>query len=206
MLADPLGATKHSPSYPIFQLRTPCHWPDPQLHMPPSPLPDPAVPPLLPRSHSPCPHAPPVLIDCRRLYGRDGWCNGRNVLPWVVDITDQAFSDGVGGNEPPPSDATVSLSYSALWCRTPDECASPDPGPSSSWQQAPPVMMVSVYVLLGALIAPPRPWWRQPWGIGALGAALAAALLLVGVSVWAMRRRRLQHSTSSSAAASLLDN
>ena len=23
------------------------------------------------------------------LYGRDGWCDGRNVFPWVIDITEQ---------------------------------------------------------------------------------------------------------------------
>ena len=42
----------------------------------------------------------------------------------------------------------ATLEYSALWCASPTECAPPDPGPPSTWQQAPPVMMVSVYVLL----------------------------------------------------------
>lgn len=23
------------------------------------------------------------------LYGRDGWCDGRNVFPWIIDITQQ---------------------------------------------------------------------------------------------------------------------
>lgn len=23
------------------------------------------------------------------LYGRNGWCDGRNVFPWVIDITQQ---------------------------------------------------------------------------------------------------------------------
>ena len=40
----------------------------------------------------------------------------------------------------------ATLEYSALWCASPTECAPPDPGPPSTWQQAPPVMMVSVYV------------------------------------------------------------
>ncbi|OQV13123.1 hypothetical protein BV898_12663 [Hypsibius exemplaris] len=28
------------------------------------------------------------------LYGRNGWCPGENILPWVVDITDQIQLDG----------------------------------------------------------------------------------------------------------------
>lgn len=30
------------------------------------------------------------------LYGRDGWCCGMDVVPWVVDITDQIY---IGGRE-----------------------------------------------------------------------------------------------------------
>lgn len=26
------------------------------------------------------------------LYGRGGWCDGRNVFPWVVDITSQVLN------------------------------------------------------------------------------------------------------------------
>ncbi|XP_021351177.1 uncharacterized protein LOC110448965 [Mizuhopecten yessoensis] len=28
------------------------------------------------------------------LYGRNGWCDGQNVLPWVIDVTDQLASPG----------------------------------------------------------------------------------------------------------------
>ncbi|KAL3836195.1 hypothetical protein ACJMK2_021637 [Sinanodonta woodiana] len=28
------------------------------------------------------------------LYGRDGWCDGRNVFPWVIDVTDQLMPSG----------------------------------------------------------------------------------------------------------------
>ena len=28
------------------------------------------------------------------LYGRDGWCPGQDVVPWVVDVTDQVKLDG----------------------------------------------------------------------------------------------------------------
>ncbi|KAK3609886.1 hypothetical protein CHS0354_015079 [Potamilus streckersoni] len=28
------------------------------------------------------------------LYGRDGWCDGRNVFPWVIDVTDQLLPTG----------------------------------------------------------------------------------------------------------------
>lgn len=28
------------------------------------------------------------------LYGRNGWCDGRNVFPWVVDVTKQVKRSG----------------------------------------------------------------------------------------------------------------
>lgn len=28
------------------------------------------------------------------LYGRNGWCDGRNVFPWVVDVTQQVKQSG----------------------------------------------------------------------------------------------------------------
>lgn len=32
------------------------------------------------------------------LYGRDGWCDGQHVRPWVVDVTDQIL-EGQGINQ-----------------------------------------------------------------------------------------------------------
>ena len=47
------------------------------------------------------------------LYGRDGWCCGKDVVPWVVDITDQVDIGGrlnkvkyfglFNGSEPHPT-------------------------------------------------------------------------------------------------------
>lgn len=28
------------------------------------------------------------------LYGRNGWCCGQDVVPWVVDVTDQVYFNG----------------------------------------------------------------------------------------------------------------
>jgi len=74
------------------------------------------------------------------LYGRDGWCDGRGVYPWSVDITEQlsklstdSFETGSSG------DATFSLSYKGLWNNT-----IPDP---SSLQQGSPVMMMQTYIV-----------------------------------------------------------
>jgi len=75
------------------------------------------------------------------LYGRDGWCNGREVVPWVVDV-----SDDITGEE-----GTATLTYSAAWCPNASYCEPPNPGPPATWQQAAPVMMVSVYLVVDAL-------------------------------------------------------
>eukprot|EP00656_Telonema_subtile_P016718 TRINITY_DN18855_c0_g1_i1.p1 TRINITY_DN18855_c0_g1~~TRINITY_DN18855_c0_g1_i1.p1 ORF type:complete len:590 (+),score=142.77 TRINITY_DN18855_c0_g1_i1:312-2081(+) len=66
------------------------------------------------------------------LYGRDGWCNGLPVPLWSVDVSS---ASSAGGN---------TLEYHALW-----NGSLPDPGPQSAWEQAEPVIMLSVYVLLG---------------------------------------------------------
>eukprot|EP00658_Telonema_sp_P-2_P004016 TRINITY_DN11503_c0_g1_i1.p1 TRINITY_DN11503_c0_g1~~TRINITY_DN11503_c0_g1_i1.p1 ORF type:complete len:241 (-),score=40.71 TRINITY_DN11503_c0_g1_i1:239-961(-) len=65
------------------------------------------------------------------LYGRDGWCNGHPVELWRADVT-AAIQPGLNA-----------LTYTALW-----NGSYPDPGPQSAWQQAEPVMMVSVFVVL----------------------------------------------------------
>jgi len=68
------------------------------------------------------------------LYGRDGWCNGRGVEPWVADVTAQLRR---GGNV---------LEYHGLY-----NGSAPDP---SSLQQGAPVMMLRVYLVLYRLEAP----------------------------------------------------
>ena len=59
-------------------------------------------------------------------------------------------------------------------------CAPPDPGPPSTWQQAAPVMMISVFVVIGSA-PPPQPWWRRPWVFASVVgvAALAGAGVVV---------------------------
>lgn len=78
------------------------------------------------------------------LYGRDGWCNGRNVEVWSVDVTEDLTPN-----------RTNTLDYKGLWCPAPPAgadveaapaCRGPDPGPPSTWQQAAPVMMVNVFL------------------------------------------------------------
>ena len=32
------------------------------------------------------------------VYGRDGWCDGREVDPWVWDVTDELLPPGKGNN------------------------------------------------------------------------------------------------------------
>ena len=64
------------------------------------------------------------------LYGRDGWCDGRGVYPWKVDVTTalrKLQSD------------SFTLQYRGLWNNT-----IPDP---SSLQQGSPVMMMQTYVV-----------------------------------------------------------
>merc|ERR1711879_151778 len=60
------------------------------------------------------------------LYGRDGWCDGNRVAPWVVDVSDQLRTEG------------NLLEYRGLFNGT-----VPDP---SSLQQGAPVMMMRVYL------------------------------------------------------------
>jgi len=65
------------------------------------------------------------------LYGRDGWCNGRKVFPWVVDLTHDVVLDG-----------TNYLHYRGLF-----NGSNPDPGPPPTWRQAPPVMMIQTFLV-----------------------------------------------------------
>jgi len=65
------------------------------------------------------------------LYGRDGWCNGHPVSLWQMDVT---AASTVGSNI---------LTYSGLWNGT-----LPDPGPPAAWQQAEPVIMASMYLMM----------------------------------------------------------
>ena len=129
------------------------------------------------------------------LYGRNGWCNGRPVLPWVVDVTTHVLGPPHTRRTTPPHAKAaapprrnVTLEYSAMWCAAPGVCSPPDPGPPSTWQQAPPVMMVALYVVLGD--APPAEpsWWAvqavQLGGIGVLSVAVMGSL-----SAWSTRRR-----------------
>jgi len=60
------------------------------------------------------------------LYGRDGWCDGREVAPWVVDLTDQLKPTG------------NVVKYHGLF-----NGSIPDP---SSLQQGSPVMMLRAYI------------------------------------------------------------
>lgn len=67
------------------------------------------------------------------LYGRDGWCNGREVGPRHLDITrDVDFSRTAN-----------QISYRGLWCPTPDNCTDPDPSFNT---QGAPEMMLRFYV------------------------------------------------------------
>ena len=77
------------------------------------------------------------------LYGRDGWCNGSPVVPWVEDVTADAIAAAGNG-----ANGKVRLTYTAVWCSSPTTCAPPNPGPPSTWSQAPPVMMPSVKVVI----------------------------------------------------------
>lgn len=70
------------------------------------------------------------------LYGRDGWCNGREVGPRVLNLTaDLNLSPG----------ATNELTYEGLWCDAPGNCSAPDP---TSQSQGSPVMMMRAYLVL----------------------------------------------------------
>ena len=109
------------------------------------------------------------------LYGRDGWCNGRPVLPWVVDVSEQVIANRTSGTR------SVTLEYTASWCSSPGVCAPADPGPPSTWQQAPPVMMLAIYVVLGVAPPPETPWWGlQGVQLGGLGVAAVAAVGAIG--------------------------
>lgn len=60
------------------------------------------------------------------LYGRDGWCYGREVIPWTIDLTSQLQAKN------------NNLTYRGLF-----NGSVPDP---SSLQQGAPVMMMRVYI------------------------------------------------------------
>ena len=129
------------------------------------------------------------------LFGRDGWCNGKPVTPFVADVSGLIPWEDAGAN----GTTRVTLEYSAVWCTAPGECAPPDPGPPSTWQQAAPVMMVAVYVVIGS--APEdRPWWQETWAVG--GAAGVAGIFIGGAAVAAIgwnscRGRRAKPSLAS---------
>jgi hypothetical protein len=67
------------------------------------------------------------------LYGRNGWCNGRNVELWQSKKFDLQEGSHV-------------LSYNALWCSDKNTCQPPNPGPPSEWSQSAPVIMISVWI------------------------------------------------------------
>ena len=71
------------------------------------------------------------------LYGRDGWCDGRGVYPWAVDVTAQL--NALAKTAPVPAKAVFTMTYRGLWNGT-----VPDP---SSLQQGAPVMMLQTYVV-----------------------------------------------------------
>jgi hypothetical protein len=84
------------------------------------------------------------------LYGRDGWCDGRGVIPWVRDITSQLnllmssqlrtdMISSEGNHDAQTSGEQFTLSYRGLWNGT-----IPDP---SSLQQGSPVMMMQTYIV-----------------------------------------------------------
>jgi len=66
------------------------------------------------------------------LYGRDGWCNGSPVQLWRADVSAAAKWQG----------KTNTLRYTGLWNGT-----APDPGPKAAWEQAEPVIMISVFLV-----------------------------------------------------------
>lgn len=66
------------------------------------------------------------------LYGRDGWCNGREVGPRHLDVTED-LNYGT----------TNYLSYKGLWCPSANNCTDPDPQYNT---QGAPDMMLRFYV------------------------------------------------------------
>ncbi len=76
------------------------------------------------------------------LYGRDGWCNGRDVFLWRSDPIDL---DGDGDGD---GDSSVTIEYDAMWCSAAGSCVSPNPGPPSTWSQSAPVIQISVFAIL----------------------------------------------------------
>ena len=134
------------------------------------------------------------------LYGRDGWCNGRPVEPFVVDVTDLVY-DSVGTNgtrrQTNGADATATIEYRAQWCSALGVCGPPNPGPPDEWSQAAPVMMVSVYVVLGE--APVHRAWFDDYWLWAIGAAIAGVLSAgaAAARVWLRRQRRWKSPLAS---------
>lgn len=56
------------------------------------------------------------------LYGRDGWCDGQDVRPWVVDVTEQVHAAG--------SQQPNVVEYKAYYCsiaNDPGSCVTPHP-------------------------------------------------------------------------------
>ena len=118
---------------------------------------------------------------------------------------------------------SATLTYSAVWCRMPPgnatyevgelNCSAPDPGPSSTWSQAAPVMMVSVYIVLGSAVGL-TPWWMDPWVLGACGMGALAIVAAAAVAGRHAGKRRLRRSLPAevpaswpeSAAAALLES
>ena len=120
------------------------------------------------------------------LYGRDGWCNGREVAPWVVDVTADLRTA-------PRANAT--LTYTALWCANATVCAPPDPGPPSAWSQAAPVAMVSVYLVF----SPQAPSEELLWM--SIGGSCAVMLVVAAMVAFGCRQRQ---STSGGHSSPLL--
>ena len=137
------------------------------------------------------------------LYGRDGWCNGRPVLAFEADVTDLIYR--VGGE--PYNVTSATLEYRAEWCSALGQCAPPEPGPPSTWEQAPPVMMVSVYLVLGDAPVAPLGWWRQHLAavLSVGGATLATVALASALFVRRRGCARRAFGSGGSAAALLSD-
>ena len=67
-------------------------------------------------------------------YGRDGWCNGRQVGPRHLDVSRDVNLQAGAANE---------LAYRGLWCPAVGNCTDPDPQYNT---QGAPDMMVRFYV------------------------------------------------------------
>lgn len=132
------------------------------------------------------------------LYGRDGWCNGRDVFPWIVDVTDDV-ADGTSAS------GSNTLSYTAVWCPNATYFEPPNPGPPSTWSQAPPVAMVSIFLVCDGLCTAPAPPRHDEspstielvFGIGGGSLLLVLLAMVAGLCVCHSRRARKARSSAS---------